>query len=106
MSKSLTPEDVLKSFKDGNIPDEEKFQAALNRLSDPEEYKKEFEPIEDENIQVELWVLVDSSARIYYTGFSEQSVTDYRNSNFFKNLEVIKLTGEIKCQDSSHFQKK
>lgn len=102
MSKSLIPEDVLKSFKDGNIPDEGKFQAALNRLSDPEEYKKEFEPIEDENIQVELWVLVDSSARIYYTGFSEQSVTDYRDSNFFKDLEIVKLIGQLASEGTKN----
>ena len=47
-------------------------------------------------MQIELWVLTDKSGRIYYSGFSEETVVYYKESNGFNDKQVIKLTGEIK----------
>lgn len=45
--------------------------------------------------EINLWVLVDSSERIYYTGFSPKSVQDYMENNFFKDKFIVKLTGTL-----------
>lgn len=45
--------------------------------------------------EINLWILTDSYGRIYYQGFSEESVNDYKESNGFKDRFVIKLTGYL-----------
>ena len=49
----------------------------------------------DEELQKEinLYVLVDSSGYICYTGYSEELVKSYKESNGFNDKTVIKLTG-------------
>lgn len=48
-----------------------------------------------DNKTIELYVLVDKAARIYYTGYSFETVTAYKEDNGFKDKFVVKLTGEL-----------
>lgn len=50
----------------------------------------------DKKMQIELWVLVDKTGqRIYYTGYSEETVKNYKESNCFNETIIVKLTGEL-----------
>lgn len=44
---------------------------------------------------INLWILTDEFGRIYYQGFSEESVNAYKNDNGFKDRTVVKLTGYL-----------
>jgi len=45
---------------------------------------------------IELWVLTDNSGKIYYTGFSQETMVYYKESNGFNDKQIVKLIGEIK----------
>lgn len=42
--------------------------------------------------EINLWVLVDSFGKIYYTGNSEQTVENFKDGSY-KDCKIIKLTG-------------
>jgi hypothetical protein len=66
-------------------------------MSNWSEIKSQTGEIGDLIKMISLWILVDKSGqRIYYTGYSEESVKNYRDDNFFKDLEIVQLKGEIK----------
>jgi hypothetical protein len=47
------------------------------------------------NDEINLWILTDEHKRIYYTGFSEETVREYKESNFYKDKQIVKLTGHL-----------
>ena len=46
--------------------------------------------------EINLWILVDKTGqKIYYTGYSEETVKNYKESNFFNETFIVKLTGSL-----------
>lgn len=46
-----------------------------------------------QNKEINLYVLVDPGGYICYTGFNEDLVQNYKESNCFTDKTVVKLTG-------------
>lgn len=46
-------------------------------------------------MKVELYVLVDSDSKIYYTGSNVDQLKNYADSMGYDDFKIVKLTGEV-----------